>query len=88
MSLTRKLAQAGVLCDFLGAELSELIKHSTQVYSWRDNYYEVVGDKTARAQHKSGGTPISHYIKYRYANKDWRIRELGKKSLIYQKYKL
>lgn len=77
----KKIAQAGVLCQLLNCEPSELTKHNKTVYEWRNIIFEVVGSKSKTA-------PASHYTTIKYGRYDWSIRELGKKSKIVKELNL
>ena len=71
----KKLAQVLVLCNLLGCEPQDLIRHKATVYEWEDIYYEVVGKNSLTAPH-------SHYSRMWTGKRLWFVRELGKKSKI------
>lgn len=79
-SPTKRIAQVGLLCQVLNCEPKELTKYSASVYTWQDVWFEVASKNTKTAPH-------SHYSEIKQGKKTWYLRELGKKSALYQHYK-
>jgi hypothetical protein len=73
MQTNKKIGHINAICAFLGCDVKEITKYSTNVYGWEGLYYEVVTKHTKTA-------PDSHYIKLTMGKQEWFIREIGAKS--------
>lgn len=70
-----------VLSDFLSVDPGEIRDYGNTVYSWGETVYQVM----TNVQMKEMGAPASHYVKYPFWGKTYRIREIGEKSSLYTK---